>query len=111
MSQVAHPNIVSLLAARVLPPGSMAFCMLPHVSRCALPLQGGGSCWLPYWVKCLKKESVAKDCALYCADYMLVMALEGENVAHKLHREVSLRCHCACMWYIGLLEWNCYCAS
>ncbi|CAL5221159.1 g3298 [Coccomyxa viridis] len=40
MSRVAHPHVVSLLAAHVLPP-----------------------------------------------DYMLVMAMEGESVAHKLHQE------------------------
>ena len=39
---------------------------------------------------CLPKyrEGVAKDGACSCADYMLVMAMEGDNVAHKLHQEV-----------------------
>ena len=55
-------------------------------------------------VNCLTVESLAKDCALSRADYMLVMALEGENVAHKLHQEVSFHCHCACMWCAGLYE-------
>lgn len=88
MSRVAHPNIVSLLAARVLPPGRMAFCILPRETCCALPSQGGGSQWLPHWVACLMGQVMAKDGALFCADYTLVMALEGENVAHKLHQEV-----------------------
>ncbi len=39
---------------------------------------------------------MARDDAHSSAGYMLVMALEGDNVAHKLHQEVLFNCESSC---------------
>ena len=47
---------------------------------------------------------MVSDDAHSCADYMLVMALEGDNVAHKLHREVPFHCQFFCSTLSSILN-------
>ncbi len=88
MSRVSHPNVVSLFAARVLPPGYTLPACSDVDCRCALPCWRACRKWLTQRLACQSREGVAKDGACSCADYMLVMAMEGDNVAYKLHQEV-----------------------
>lgn len=75
MSRICHPNVISLRAARVLPPGGCT-----HSAFWPGHLEDASSC---------TAAMHARDCLGAAADYMLVMPLEGDNVAHMLHQQVS----------------------
>lgn len=79
MSRVAHPNVVRLLAARVLPPGCLRHmhsvqCFLFFPALCVM--------------HCLWTNVLHGDMHCCGAEYMLVMPLEGDNLATKLHQQV-----------------------
>ena len=120
MSRMAHPNVVSLLAARVLPPGAppqhnscvlyftvdaihTAICSLLHASypKAYSKILDPSTLHLLY--KCYTCHEHGNTLQLCCADYMLVMELEGDNLAHKLHQEVNRVCSSLLAPYRGLV--------
>ena len=71
-------------------------CCMPATYPVALAKHPAVSAFYRLLYACNTSHEICKKVQVCFADYMLVMELEGDNVAHKLHQQVKC-IHYSCL--------------